>query len=404
MPTLLAFEDSLEVVVGSDFRHVSTRPLVPYNSPACDFLADLSKLLMASAEARSYPDVVAFAYWCRRANIQKMAQRFGSETRRLGLGLAFHIAPSNVPINFAYSLAFGILSGNANIVRLPSKERPEVDIVCTAVRSLFARESFTELAGRTSLIRYPRNDEITQYLSSICNARIIWGGDQTIAHMRRLPISPRCVELAFADRYSLCAIAARAVIDSSGDALKQLAKGFYNDIFPMDQNACASPHLVIWLGEPRAIEEAMEIFWSSVAEVTAQKYELHAIHAVDKYSLVCRNAILSPHLEDFRQHGSAIYRLRLRDLPSDLDAHRGKYGLFYEYCTSDLDCLSSIVTEKYQTLTYFGVDEQTLGDLVLNRGLRGIDRIVPIGRALDMGVTWDGHDLIGTLSRIIDVV
>lgn len=404
MRTLPASENSPEVVVGADFRHVSARPLVPYNSQACDFLAELSKLLMASSEAKSYPEVVAFAYWCRRANILKMAQQFGSDKRRLGLGLAFHVAPSNVPINFAYSLAFGILSGNANVVRLPSKQRPEIDIVCAALRSLLTQESFRELANKTSVIRYPRSDEITRYLSSICNARVIWGGDQTIAHMRSLPVSPRCVELAFADRYSLCAIGAPAVIESSSEALEQLASGFYKDIFPMDQNACASPHLVIWLGERHSIEAAMEIFWRSVAEVAAQKYELQAIQAVDKYNLLCRAAILSPNLEDFRKHGSAIYRLRLGELPSDMDAHRGRYGLFYEYCTNDLDCLSNIVTEKFQTLAYFGIDKQTFGDLIVHKGLRGIDRIVPIGRALEMGVTWDGQDLIGTLSRIIDVV
>ena len=33
--------------------------------------------------------------------------------------------------------------------------------------------------------------------------------------------------------------------------------------------------------------------------------------------------------------------------------------------------------------------------------LRGIDRVVPVGRALDMDIVWDGYDLIGSLSRLI---
>lgn len=41
-----------------------------------------------------------------------------------GRGVAFHIAPSNVAVNFAFSLAAGLLTGNANIVRLSSKPFP----------------------------------------------------------------------------------------------------------------------------------------------------------------------------------------------------------------------------------------------------------------------------------------
>jgi len=35
--------------------------------------------------------------------------------------------------------------------------------------------------------------------------------------------------------------------------------------------------------------------------------------------------------------------------------------------------------------------------------LSGIDRIVPVGKALDMDVTWDGYDIVRSLSRVIDV-
>ena len=38
-----------------------------------------------------------------------------------------------------------------------------------------------------------------------------------------------------------------------------------------------------------------------------------------------------------------------------------------------------------------------------NNKFEGIDRIVPVGRTLDMDVIWDGFDLPNTLSRIIEV-
>ena len=48
----------------------------------------------------------------------------------MGRGTVLHITPSNVPTNFAYSMVFGLLSGNNNIIRLPSKNFLQVKILC----------------------------------------------------------------------------------------------------------------------------------------------------------------------------------------------------------------------------------------------------------------------------------
>ena len=60
-----------------------------------------------------------------------------------------------------------------------------------------------------------------------------------------------------------------------------------------------------------------------------------------------------------------------------------------------------VVNEKYQTLTYFGLEPEDLRKMVIGSRLRGIDRIVPVGKAMDIGVVWDGYDIIGMLSRIV---
>ena len=38
-----------------------------------------------------------------------------------------------------------------------------------------------------------------------------------------------------------------------------------------------------------------------------------------------------------------------------------------------------------------------------NNNLLGIDRIVPIGEALNIEIIWDGYDVIRSLSRIISL-
>ena len=54
----------------------------------------------------------------------------------IGRGKVLHIAPSNVPMNFAYSFAFGLLSGNINLVRLPSKEFAQIRILCDVIKQV----------------------------------------------------------------------------------------------------------------------------------------------------------------------------------------------------------------------------------------------------------------------------
>ncbi len=88
------------------------------------FLNSLSALLLKNKETRHYPDVATFAFFCRKANSLMLKKQYDAETLRLGRGIIFHIAPSNVPVNFAYSLVVGLLSGNINMVRVATQQFP----------------------------------------------------------------------------------------------------------------------------------------------------------------------------------------------------------------------------------------------------------------------------------------
>jgi len=216
----------------------------------------------------------------------------------------------------------------------------------------------------------------------------------------------RGVEIAFADRYSFCAIDAASLLQEEAAGLARLAEGFYNfynDVFQMDQNACSSPHLLVWLGEPAQIAAAQQAFWPAVHAVAAARMALQAVQAVDKYTLLCRSAVEHANVTGAVRHENHVYRIALDSVAADVDKLRGKHGLVYEYPARRLDEVAHIVNSKYQTLTYFGLRREQGLDFVLGNRLAGIDRIVPIGSALDMGVIWDGYDIIRTLSRIVDV-
>lgn len=396
-------DQKVQYLVGQSDRMICVRPLVPYDEPVCEFLNSLSVALLSDGDAKHYPDVISFAYWCRKANIAKLKHEFSEKYVRLGLGVVFHIAPSNVPINFAFSYAFSLLAGNANIVRVPTKDFPQTTIVCNVINQLFADPKYEQIAAMSAFVKYQQNDEVTGAFSAICNARIIWGGDQTINNIRRLAISERCIEVAFSDRYSFCVLDGDKVLQADNAKIDRLANAFYNDTYLMDQNACSSPHLVVWLGTGDVLTKAKQKFWDSVYKAVITKYEVQAVQAVDKYTQLCRNAIDVSDVVKCDRHGNYIYRMKLGDLPLDVDSLRGKSGYFYEYDTDDINHLAHLITGKYQTLTYFGLEKDQLLDFVLKNRLVGLDRIVPIGSALDISVIWDGYDLIRTLSRICDI-
>jgi len=391
----------VRVIAGCSLADLRPKALPPYAPEAVAFLTAWSKQLLARPDIRAYPDVASFAYWCRPANLARLHRELGCQQLRMGRGVALHIAPANVPVNFAYSFAFGLLAGNANIVRVSESLPAQADIVCAEANDLLSQADHGRIASMNTLLSYPRNDDITQRLSAVADVRLLWGGDQTIEHLRRMPVSPRCVDIAFADRYSLCLLSAPAVLMAESKALQALAVGFYNDVFLLDQNACSSPHLILWQGTVQEVEAAQVRFWNAMQALLHTKGQSPGIHAVDKYTHLCRTAIQVKGAKATPTADNRVFRVALDELPENIAEHRGRFGFFFETIDNDLAQLRRIVNTRYQTLTCFGVDAHVLAEIVVSHGLAGIDRVVPVGKALDIGVIWDGYDLIRNMSRIV---
>ena len=373
----------------------------PYSDIVCEFLADLSSALMSHDGARGYPDVIAFAFWCRKANLATLKKNFLQNNQlRLGRGVVFHITPANVPVNFAFSLCFGLLAGNTNIVRISSKNSPQIEIVCSVINDLLQAD-FLELKSKISVIKYEYSNDITSKLSSKCDARVIWGGDETVKKIQKFQTSPRCIDVSFSDRYSISILNSQVIDNITPQELSKIATDFYNDTYTMDQNACSSPHVVLWFG--KGSKQGKENFWSALFKVAAKKYDLTEIKAIDKYSKVLDESITNDKLANLVNMNNMLAYVGIKDISHDLHDYRGIFGLFYTFEIEDLNELSGIINNKYQTLTYYGMDKEKLSDFIIKNGITGIDRIVPVGRALDMNVVWDGYDVINYLSRVIEI-
>lgn len=381
---------------------VSHKSFVPFDELVCSFLNEVSLRVMKDAEAKQYPDVITFGFFCRRASIEQMKKSYGAQLEgRLGRGLTFHIAPSNVPINFAYTLVAGLLAGNRCVVRASSKDFAQTRLLCRIFNEAAQKEEFADIKNIFSVIMYNHSAEITEGLSSIADIRVIWGGDNTISEIRKAPLKPRTFDITFADRYSLAVFNADFVLEQDDAAMKKIAQDFYNDTYLYDQNACSSPRLIVWLGTEEKCGGAKEKFWGAVHKNISVKYELAPILAVDKLSTQYKCAIELDGTKIERSTDNLITRIHLAALPNSITDYTCAGGCYLECDTENISDIASIVTQKFQTLSYLGMDATELRQFVIGNGLSGIDRIVPVGKTADFGLVWDGYDLVTAMSRAV---
>lgn len=366
----------------------------PFDDTIIQFLDTVSKILLKNPTAKSYPDVITFGFWCRKASIQELKNTYGINLyHRLGRGTVFHIAPSNVPVNFAYSMVAGMLAGNHNICRVPSKDFEQVDLIIDAFKQ--AKEQYDD-SPILICLRYGHDPQVNQQLTNLADTRVIWGGNQTIATVRKATLNPRANEITFADRFSLVVIEAEDYLKSKNK--ENIAVAFYNDTYLTDQNACTSPRFVIWLGNNK--EEAKEIFWSTLHHLVKKRYPIQPVQAVSKreafleFVAGCSSARLLP-MPDNR-----IVRVQVKALSEEVLKHRYNSGYFIEYDAAAIEEIFPICNSlECQTLSYYGSIEKELRDFVFAARPKGIDRIVPMGTTMDFGLVWDGVDLIETMSR-----
>lgn len=403
MPQNFKFDllDKVNFLVGSKENILTCSeitPKIPFDEEILQFLHGVSNYLMKDAAAKKYSDVITFAYWIRKASLQKLKAQFLKDDGKfhIGRGVAFHIAPSNVPVNFAYSLTAGLIYGNCNIVRVSSKNFPQVDIISDAFCAVL--DDYPQIAPYITVIRYERIREINDLFSALCDVRVLWGGDNTIFEIRKSPLKPRATEITFADRYSLAVIDSETYISTENK--QRLAEDFYNDTYFSDQNACTSPFIVIWLGN--CIEQAKKIFWDNLYQVVKKKYVLQSIKSVDKLTAAMIAAVNIPNCSLEPYTDNLIIRVKVNEANIKLVDYRENCGFFFEYdCQNILDLKNLCNDTRCQTVGYLGNKEIFLP--LIKAGIKGIDRIVPIGKTMDFNLIWDGYELGAMFTRTINI-
>ena len=146
--------------------------------------------------------------------------------------------------------------------------------------------------------------------------------------------------------------------------------------------------------------EAKKVFWDLEHDLVLKKYHFQPIMGIDKlanvYLLAATKANI--HLEDRKDN--FIFRVKVHDLNPELMEFKGNSGFFFEYdCDNILDIRKFCTDVQCQTIGFMG--EKNMIMPLLKSGIKGVDRVVPIGRTMDFDFIWDGYNLVERFTRTI---
>lgn len=371
------------------------------------FLSQLSELFMKDPAYRQYPEIYALGFWCRDAHIQKLEKRQKAAGQH-GLGLVLHITPSNMPTMFAYSWITSLLAGNSNIVRMSQRDDGLSKVILEGIRSVLDRTDFAHLKERNAFVTFPRESGALEELSQKAAARIIWGGDETVAHITQVPAAEGCVDITFPDKYSIAVIKASDIAGLDESGLRHQAHMFYNDTYGADQNACSSPKTIFWLDDVSAADGTLadikDRWWNAVA-AEADNYDLEPWMATEKFRMLCCAFAQNEGLGQVKRWGNRLYVVPWSGAPAEgaaagdvLPKLEARMGMFYERDIKTLDEIMPLMGPKIQTVVASSGQEEIFG-AIRNAGCEGVDRVVSMGEALDFDTIWDRKDLIAMLSE-----
>jgi hypothetical protein len=406
----------ISVLLPSDFADYEshlTRVLQAGTVPGFDpcvieFLDAFSKSVLLDRSSRPLAEMAAVAHWMRKAHMLQLRAAF--EERKgnricVARGVALHFAPANVDSIFLYSWFLSMLAGNANIIRVSQTRGELIDLLLAKLNLLLQQDRFEVIRNRTLILSYAHDDDLTQKLSECCHLRVLWGGDESVRRIRAIPMNPLASEVVFPNRFSLAVLNADELLRLDSRELASLAARFCNDAYWFDQMACSSPRLVVWAGDQTYCWSAQDLFWPEVEREVARR-------GIEYPDIIGMNKLVAAYVAAGEGFADKVHRpMNGSASRVHLAEHAGaEYrkiecggGLFFETEIPALADLAAILTEKDQTLSYFGFAKSDLVTLTHSLPVRAIDRIVPIGTALDFSAVWDGNNLLQSFSREIEL-
>ena len=372
-----------------------------FNHSVLESLSLFSDMIKAAVSRGFISDEYSyFSFWSRRKNLERLMAEAKSLSNqfKIGRGLILHITPANVRTNALFSLAFGLLAGNCNYLRISERQLSSTKALYSLMGEWLDKNKFANKLIRVGY--YKHDSQFNNFININASARLIWGGDKTILSHRTYETKVDCIDLCFPNRTSYATIMPSRLSSMNNNEIQQNSYHFASDIYLFNQEACSSPKVIFIIGIKnmesilyiRKYFEALDN--SAMFFCSPDRGCIDHLEASTQFSI----------LEDFSVFFAGKYLLcyEINSLEQQNNFLRYNInGILAIQWVESIEQINLFLRNDVQTLvslTWDSADISTIKSLLHETN---ISRVVKPGNSLLMDITWDGYDIIGMLSKHI---
>jgi hypothetical protein len=313
-----------------------------------------------------------------------------------------HWIAGNIPTLAVFSFVLSSLAKNVNLVRVPQESLPVVG------RMLAALDETTTPSGRTSgrallegasFFYFAGDDRATHAeLSTHADARVVWGGRETVASVLSLPRHEHCEDVVFGPKFSLGLVDAKAAGRAIGDPA--LPRSIARDVLLFDQAACSSPHILYVEGD---LERARAFAGALAAELerqTARSPKRAIQEGTAAAILRLRTDYALSETRDVRASRAVDWTV-LVDADGAVLSDGVQSRTVFVRAVGSLTDVVPLLTPQVQTVGFLVDDEALAERLASQLCRRGISRLARFGLMNVYDQPWDGMFAVDRLVRWI---
>lgn len=323
----------------------------------------------------------------------------GKLIKAQGRGIACHWIAGNIDTLAFYSVFQAIIAKNSNLVRVPKKN---IQIVARLLKCLDNIEVNYEnkiyyskdILKNICLIYFDSTDELlNKEMSFAADARIVWGGEEAVNYIVKLPKKTTCKDVIFGPKYSF-AVFDKDIIE--GDECQKYIEKFVMDIITFNQKACSSPQVLFVEKSSIPLEKTVKMIGEAFKKI--EKRYKNVVDEATAARIINERGIYSLSLDKQIYCSKGLNYTILINNDIVLEEPVGGRCIFVKEVNSIFD-VENLINRRIQTLGFAIKDKSKMlkfADMVTTLG---VDRVVSVGIMNIYDSPWDGCFIVNELVR-----
>jgi hypothetical protein len=318
-------------------------------------------------------------------------------------GVITHWLAGNVPVLGMISLVQGIISKNANVIKLSKENGLVLPFMAAEIAKHEFKSDKISIKGidilKSCLFVYCDKDDhdAQNTLSVYSDVRVAWGGREAVESVMSLPRKYGTDDVIFGPKYSF-ALVGRDSFDSS--ELEDMAYRLALDTSIFEQQGCNSPHTVFIekgghtspLEFAKALEKAMDKVLKRIPK--------NPVSADEAYNIVNIRNEYSFTGQVFSSKGTEWTVIYSED-KGLADACYSRV-IFVRPVDDKNEILEYIEPKKHQTMGIC-IEEYEKLEFSKKATQKGIERVTELGKMSSFDYPWDGMFPINRFLRWVSV-